>query len=139
MGISFLADDSLGISLPALGLAELGIGISFTPDDSTFASTVTTFTSVATSTASNFAALDTFFLDSFLLFFASTPPLGASFSGSLKPSFTSSFEASFAGAGAMGMIGELETFFPGAEFASAPGKAGVVTGSLGAMIFGRQQ
>merc|ERR1719341_1406362 len=111
LGISFLADDSLGISLPALGLAELGIGSSFTPDDSTFASTVTTsttFTSVATSTASNFAALDTFFLDSVLLFFASIPPLEASFSGSLKASFAGSLEA-------MGMIGELETFFTGAE------------------------
>merc|ERR1719295_2265937 len=61
-------------------LAALGTETSLTgQDDSTFVSTVATsatFTSAVTAlTTSTFAVLDTFFLGSFLPFFASTPPL----------------------------------------------------------------
>merc|ERR1712212_1421825 len=94
MGTSTLpALEIFGICLAALGSVELDLAISFTPDGSTFASTVTTFsatfTSVAGSTASTLTAPDTFFLELVLLF-PSLPPLEASFASSLEASFASS-------------------------------------------------
>merc|ERR1719222_1462661 len=128
VGISTLnALGIVGISLAALGFRMLGLVISFTPDGSTIASAVTTlasFTSIAGSTSSTLTVLDTFFFESVLLFFTSMP--------SLEASFTSSLGASFA------MIGGLATSFTpsftGALGTSALGKAGAVTGSLGAIL-----
>merc|ERR1719295_1689664 len=85
-------------------LAALGTETSLTgQDDSTFVSTVATsatFTSVPALTTSTFTVLDTFFLGSVLLFFASTPPF---------------VESSFTGSDAMGMIGGFAISFTGAE------------------------